>query len=69
VARTAQMAEDQIAFGETHLFVGTGYVVSVRRRPTRPCAIAASPARRRLPRGRTTSFTPSSTSSWTITAP
>ena len=27
VARTAQMAEDQIAFGETHLFVGTGYVV------------------------------------------
>jgi magnesium transporter len=30
VARTAQMAEDQIAFGETHLFVGTGYVVSVR---------------------------------------
>ena len=30
VARTAQMAEGQIAFGETHLFVGAGYVVSVR---------------------------------------
>jgi magnesium transporter len=30
VARTAQMADGQIAFGETHLFVGTGYVVSVR---------------------------------------
>ena len=30
VARTAQMAEGSIAFGETHLFVGRGYVVSVR---------------------------------------
>ena len=30
VARTAQIVEDQIAFGETHIFVGTGYVVSVR---------------------------------------
>ncbi|WOS64247.1 magnesium and cobalt transport protein CorA [Sinorhizobium fredii] len=30
VARTAHMVEDQIAFGETHLFVGRGYVVSVR---------------------------------------
>ncbi|HEV2159316.1 magnesium/cobalt transporter CorA [Bradyrhizobium sp.] len=30
VARTAQMAEGHIAFGETHLFVGKGYVVSVR---------------------------------------
>ena len=30
VARTAQMAEGHIAFGETHLFVGRGYVVSVR---------------------------------------
>jgi magnesium transporter len=30
VVRTAQMAEGQIAFGETHLFVGQGYVVSVR---------------------------------------
>src|SRR4051794_4978956 len=30
VARTAQMIERRIAFGETHLFVGAGYVVSVR---------------------------------------
>ncbi|PDT39774.1 magnesium transporter [Sinorhizobium sp. FG01] len=30
VARTAHMVEDEIAFGETHLFVGRGYVVSVR---------------------------------------
>src|SRR5262245_19151639 len=30
VARTAQIVDDQIAFGETHIFVGTGYVVSVR---------------------------------------
>ena len=30
VARTAQSIDGQIAFGETHLFVGPGYVVSVR---------------------------------------
>lgn len=30
VARTAQMVERRIAFGETHLFVGRGYLVSVR---------------------------------------
>jgi magnesium transporter len=30
VARTAQRVEGRIAFGETHLFVGRGYVVSVR---------------------------------------
>jgi magnesium transporter len=30
VARTAQVIEGKIAFGETHLFVGRGYVVSVR---------------------------------------
>jgi magnesium transporter len=30
VARTAQMVEGRIAFGETHLFVGRGYVVSIR---------------------------------------
>ncbi len=30
VARTAQQTEGRIAFGETHLFVGRGYVVSVR---------------------------------------
>ncbi|HRK24875.1 MAG TPA: magnesium/cobalt transporter CorA [Beijerinckiaceae bacterium] len=30
VARTAQMIDGRVAFGETHLFVGKGYVVSVR---------------------------------------
>ena len=30
VARTAQIQAGRIAFGETHLFVGRGYVVSVR---------------------------------------
>jgi len=30
VARTAQMLDGRISFGETHLFVGHGYVVSVR---------------------------------------
>jgi magnesium transporter len=30
VARTAEMIAGRIAFGETHLFVGQGYVVSVR---------------------------------------
>jgi magnesium transporter len=30
VARTAQMVDGRIAFGETHLFVGKGYIVSVR---------------------------------------
>lgn len=30
VARTAQMVDGHIAFGETHLFIGVGYVVSVR---------------------------------------
>lgn len=30
VARTAQMLEGRISFGETHVFIGRGYVVSVR---------------------------------------
>src|SRR3569833_675550 len=30
VARTAQLIEGRIAFGETHYFVGEGYLVSVR---------------------------------------
>ena len=30
VARTAQLEEGRIAFGETHVFVGKGYIVSVR---------------------------------------
>jgi magnesium transporter len=35
VARTAQLIEGRIAFGETHLFVGRGYVVSVRHGASR----------------------------------
>jgi magnesium transporter len=35
VARTAQMDADQIMFGETHLFVGRGYVVSIRHGASR----------------------------------
>jgi magnesium transporter len=30
VARTAQLEGESIAFGETHLFIGEGYIVSVR---------------------------------------
>jgi magnesium transporter len=30
VARTAQIVDDRIAYGETHLFVGQGFVISVR---------------------------------------
>ena len=30
VARTSQMLDGRIAFGETHIFVGRGYVLSVR---------------------------------------
>ena len=30
VARTAQMVDGAVGFGETHIFVGRGYVVSVR---------------------------------------
>ena len=30
VARTAQLLNGRVAFGETHLFVGAGYIVSVR---------------------------------------
>ncbi|MEZ2405219.1 magnesium transporter [Bosea sp. OAE752] len=30
VARTAQLIEGRIAFGETHIFLGRGYIVSVR---------------------------------------
>lgn len=34
VARTAQMVGGRIAFGETHLFVGHGHIVSVRHGPS-----------------------------------
>jgi magnesium transporter len=34
VARTAQVIDHEIVFGETHIFVGRGYVVSVRHGPS-----------------------------------
>ncbi len=34
VARTARMQDGKIAFGETHLFVGQGHVVTVRHGPS-----------------------------------
>jgi magnesium transporter len=34
VARTAQLIDGRIVFGETHIFVGAGYVVSVRHGPS-----------------------------------
>lgn len=34
VARTAEIIGDRIQFGETHLFVGRGYVVSIRHGPS-----------------------------------
>src|SRR5262245_5948348 len=43
VARTAQMVTGRIAFGETHLFVGRGYVVSVRH----GASTSYSPVRKR----------------------
>ena len=38
VARTAQLEDKRIAFGETHLFVGKGYVVTVRHGASRTYA-------------------------------
>jgi magnesium transporter len=40
VARTAQLVEGRVAFGETHLFVGRGYVVSVRHGASTSYSIA-----------------------------
>src|SRR3954452_18153406 len=71
VARTAQLVNSRIAFGETHLFVGKGYVVSVRHGAwcrMRPCASDAKPAPPRFHMGQTTYSTPSSTSSSTTTS-
>ena len=39
VARTAQMIDGRIVFGETHIFVGRGYLVSVRHGPSTSYAI------------------------------
>jgi magnesium transporter len=34
VARTAQMIDGRVTFGETHVFVGKGYIVTVRHGPS-----------------------------------
>ncbi len=34
VARTAQLIEGRVTFGETHIFLGKGYIVSVRHGPS-----------------------------------
>jgi magnesium transporter len=39
VARTAQIVEGRVTFGETHLFVGAGYVVTVRHGPSQSYAL------------------------------
>jgi magnesium transporter len=39
VARTAQIVEGRVTFGETHLFVGAGYVVTVRHGPSQRYAL------------------------------
>ena len=45
VTRTAQLTEGNIEFGETHLFVGEGYLVSVRHGASRAYYPFASVAR------------------------
>src|SRR4051794_8791676 len=71
VARTAQLVNGRIAFGETHLFVGKGYVVSVRH----GASVSYAAVRRRceacpttLSHGADSSSTPCSTSSSTTTS-
>ena len=63
--------DGKIAFGETHLFVGHGYVVSVRHGASTSYARGAravrSPARPAFRMAKTTSSTRSSTSSSTTT--
>ncbi|RWM98218.1 MAG: magnesium and cobalt transport protein CorA [Mesorhizobium sp.] len=39
VARTAQLIDRRVTFGETHLFVGAGYIVSVRHGPSTSYAV------------------------------
>ena len=59
VARTAQLIEGRVTFGETHLFVGSGYIVSVRHGPSTSYAAVRQhweAARFRWPRARTSSF-------------
>src|SRR3954462_2040158 len=70
VARTAQLDGDGIAFGETHLFVGEGYIVSVRHGAStsyKSVRERCETCPRALARGEITFSTPSSISSWTTT--
>ena len=56
VARTAEVIGDRIQFGETHLFLGHGYVVSVRHGPSasyRAVRAHAEASPRLLARGET----------------
>ena len=72
VARTAQLIEGRVTFGETHLFVGTGYIVSVRHGPSTSYTAVRQHWESPLPhsrKARTSSSTPSSTSSSTTTCP
>lgn len=50
VARTAQLEDGRLAFGETHLFVGQGYVVSVRHGPSRSYSFVRERAEARAQR-------------------
>jgi magnesium transporter len=70
VARTAQIVDQRIGFGETHIFVGRGYVVTVRHGASTSYAAVRGRCESFptvLSHGGTTSFTPSSTSSSTTT--
>src|SRR5262245_66063106 len=70
VARTTQLIDGRIAFGETHLFVGAATwcrSATALRAPTPSSASAASPAPLSSPKGKTTFSMPSSISSSTIT--
>ena len=64
VARTAQMVEGRIAFGETHLFVGRGYVVSVRH----GASTSYAALRLRCESCPSTLSSISSTSSWIVSS-
>ncbi len=57
VLRTAQLKDGKIAWGETHIFAGPGYVVTVRHGSTKPSAHAAKAPRRCCPWVRASSST------------
>ena len=43
VLRTAQLQGDHVAFGETHIFAGQGFVISIRHGPSASYAPGAYP--------------------------